>query len=199
MLFFISSALSPASWCSHRISIVGSNLCLHVTAIYSPPASPHKTKCLWAVGQYLTLKGIMQHGPLASLHSCDLFGFAFPRQSWRSKSNVSVPLLRLRAISRSSWRMRMWIGTRPYSSTKMVIQAIGEICSHVGRGALAIVTNADLLFRTGGLSSLLLLGFFTTHAASRVVGGQLSDGWALPELVSLLVCRPSHRGVSIFF
>ena len=107
LLFFISSALFPASWCSHWISIIGSNLCLHVTANYSPPTSPHKTKCLWAVGQYPTPKGIVQHGPLASLHSCDLLGFAFPRRSWRSKSNMSVPLLRLRAVARSSWRMRM--------------------------------------------------------------------------------------------
>ena len=107
LLFFISSALSPTSLCSHWISIIGSNLCLHVTAIYSPTASPHKTKCLWAVGQYPTPKGIVQQGPLASLHSCDLLGFAFPRQSWRSKSKMSVPLLRLRIVSRNSWRMSM--------------------------------------------------------------------------------------------
>ena len=39
-----------------------------------------------------------------------------------------------------------------------------------GRGTLAIVTDADLLFRIAGLSSLLLLGVFSTHEASRVVG-----------------------------
>ena len=35
---------------SHWISIIGSNLFLHVTAIYCPPISPHKTKCVCAGG-----------------------------------------------------------------------------------------------------------------------------------------------------
>ena len=64
----------------------------------------------------------------------------------------------------------------------MVIQAIGKMCSHVGRGVLAIVTDADLLFRTGGLSSLLLLGFFSTHEASRVVGRTVARWLGTPRI-----------------
>ena len=48
-----SSVLSTTSWYSHWISIIGSNFCLHVIAIYSHPTSPHKTKCLCGVGQYV--------------------------------------------------------------------------------------------------------------------------------------------------
>ena len=81
----------------------------------------------------------------------------------------------------------------------MVIQVIGEMCSHVGRGALAIVRDADLLFRTGGLSSLLLLGFFSAHGASRVVGRTVERWLGTPKLVSLLVYWPSHRGVPSSF
>ena len=58
----------------------------------------------------------------------------------------------------------------------MVIQPICETFSHVGRDALAIVLDADLLFKKTDLSSLLLLGISSTCEASRVVGGQLSDG-----------------------
>ena len=81
----------------------------------------------------------------------------------------------------------------------MVIQAIGEMCSHVGRDALAIVRDADLLLRTGGLSSLLLLGFFSTYEASRVVGRTVEQWMGTPKLVSLLVYWPSHRGVPSSF
>ena len=71
---FSSSVLSTASWCSHWISMISSNLCVCVTAIYSPPSSPHKTKCLYAVRQYVlpNTKGIVQCSPLASLNSCTL-------------------------------------------------------------------------------------------------------------------------------
>ena len=62
----------------------------------------------------------------------------------------------------------------------MVTQAIGKMCDHVGRGTLAIVTDADLLFRTAGLSSLLLLlSFSIPMRRLEWLGGQLSDGWAL--------------------
>ena len=81
----------------------------------------------------------------------------------------------------------------------MVIQAIGKMCSHVGRGARAIVRDADLLLRTGGLSSLLLLGFFSTYEASRVVGRTVEQWLGTPKLVSLLVYWPSHRGVPSSF
>ena len=64
----------------------------------------------------------------------------------------------------------------------MVIQAIGEICNHVGRGALAIVTDANLLFRIGGLSSLLLLGFFSTHEVPRVVGRTVERWLGTPKI-----------------
>ena len=78
--------------------------------------------------------------------------------------------------------------------TKVVTQAIGKMCDHVGRGTLAIVTDADLLLRTAGLSSLLLLEFFNTHEASRVVGRTVERWLGTPKLVSLLVRWPSHRG-----
>ena len=71
--------------------------------------------------------------------------------------------------------------------SKVVIQAIGKMCGHVGRSTLAIVTDADLLFRTAGLSSLLLLGFFSIHEASRVVGRTVERWLGTPKLVSLLV------------
>ena len=73
------------------------------------------------------------------------------------------------------------------------------MCSHVGRGALAIVRDADLLLRTRGLSSLLLLGFFNAHEASRVVGRTVERLLGTPKLVSLLVYWPSHRGVPSSF
>ena len=78
--------------------------------------------------------------------------------------------------------------------TKVVIQASGKMCDHVGGGTLAIVTDADLLFRIAGLSSLLLLGVFSTHEASRVVGRTVERWLGTPKLVSLLVHWPSHRG-----
>ena len=78
--------------------------------------------------------------------------------------------------------------------TKVVTQAIGKMCDHVGGGTLAIVTDADLLFRIAGLSSLLLLGVFSTHEASRVVGRTVERWLGTPKLVSLLVHWPSHRG-----
>ena len=81
----------------------------------------------------------------------------------------------------------------------MVIQAIGEMFSHVGRGARAIMRDADLLLRTGELSSLLLLGVFSTHEASRVVERTVERWLGTPKLVSLLVCWPSHRGVPSSF
>ena len=81
----------------------------------------------------------------------------------------------------------------------MVIQAIGEMCSHVGRGALAIVKYADLLLRTGGLTSLLLLGFFSAHEASRVVGRIVERWLDTPKLVSVLVYWPSRRAVPSSF
>ncbi|CAD7704763.1 unnamed protein product [Ostreobium quekettii] len=67
--------------------------------------------------------------------------------------------------------------------TKMVIQAIGEAFGHLGRGALAIVTDRDLLLRTAGLSSLLLLGFFSTREASRVVGRSVERWLGTPKLI----------------
>ena len=78
--------------------------------------------------------------------------------------------------------------------TKLVIQARGKMCNHVGGGTLAIVTDADLLFRIAGLSSLLLLGVFSTHEASRVVGRIVERWLGTAKLVSLLVHWPSHRG-----
>ena len=78
--------------------------------------------------------------------------------------------------------------------TKVVIQASGKMCDHVGGGTLAIVTDADLLFRIAGLSSLLLFGVFSTHEASRVVGRTVEQWLGTPKLVSLLVHWPSHRG-----
>ena len=69
----------------------------------------------------------------------------------------------------------------------MVIQVSGKMCDHVGGGTLAIVTDADLLFRIAGLSSLLLLGVFSTYEASRVVGRIVERWLGNPKLVSLLV------------
>ena len=60
--------------------------------------------------------------------------------------------------------------------TKVVIQASGKMCDHVGGGTLAIVTDADLLFRIAGLSSSLLLGFSVPMRHLEWWGGQLSDG-----------------------
>ena len=73
------------------------------------------------------------------------------------------------------------------------------MCGHVGRGALAIVTDADLLFRIGGLDSLLLIGFFSAHEASRVVGRTVERWMGTPKLVSLSDRWPSHRGVPSSF
>ena len=81
----------------------------------------------------------------------------------------------------------------------MVIQAIGKMCSHVGRGVLAIVTDADLLFKTGGLSSLLLLGFVSTHAASRVVGRIVEPWMGIPKICGSVGLLAQSQGCSIFF
>ena len=81
----------------------------------------------------------------------------------------------------------------------MVIQAIGKMCSHVGRGVLAILTDADLLFRTGGLSSLLLLGFFSTHAVSRVVGRTVERWLGIPKIGGSVGLLAQSQGCSIFF
>ena len=76
--------------------------------------------------------------------------------------------------------------------TKLVIQAIGETFAHVGRGAFAVVTDADLLFRTAGLSALLLLGFFGTREASRVVGRTVERWLGTPKLVRASVRIPLY-------
>lgn len=66
----------------------------------------------------------------------------------------------------------------------MIIQAIGETFGHLGQGALQLVGNTDLLLRTTALSSLLLLGFFSTREASRVVSRAAERWMGTPRLVS---------------
>ena len=61
------------------------------------------------------------------------------------------------------------------------------------------MTDADLLFRTGGLSSLLLLGFFSTHAASRVVGGTVERWLGTPRIGESVGLLAQSQGGSIFF
>ena len=74
--------------------------------------------------------------------------------------------------------------------TKVVIQASGKMCDHVGGGTLAIVTDADLLFRIAGLSSSLL----------ELWGGQLSDGLIYSDDMDAAVwCGNAQKLVECLF
>eukprot|EP00210_Caulerpa_lentillifera_P004067 g3880.t1 len=67
--------------------------------------------------------------------------------------------------------------------TKLVLQAIGSTFSQLGQGALALVSDTDLLLRTTVMSSLILLGFFSTREASRVVGKAVERWMGTPKLI----------------
>ena len=67
--------------------------------------------------------------------------------------------------------------------TKLVLQAIGSTFSQLGQGALALVSDTDLLFRTTAMTSLLLLGFFSTREGVRVVGRAVERWMVTPKLI----------------
>lgn len=67
--------------------------------------------------------------------------------------------------------------------TKLVLQAIGSTFSQLGQGALALVSDTDLLLRTTVMSSLLLMGFFSTREASRVIGKAVERWMGTPKLI----------------
>lgn len=67
--------------------------------------------------------------------------------------------------------------------TKLVLQAISSTFSQLGQGALALVGDTDLLLRTTAMSSLLLLGFFSTREAARVIGRAVERWMITPKLI----------------
>lgn len=67
--------------------------------------------------------------------------------------------------------------------TKLVLQAIGSTFKQLGQGALALVSDTDLLFRTTAMTTLLLLGFFSTREAARVVGKAVERWMVTPKLI----------------